>query len=148
MNTYLNKPRKAFGDANGWVYRHTPFNLGQLVRNSSRKTKDEFWHPHDFWHTGFDHSEYYWLDKKPVAIATHPYPIANHRLLTLTNKWPRLRVHECPDRQASWYYPGRTLLFVVTRLDTSIVWPTPEEVQETTRSYLKHHPLEKKLSRA
>jgi hypothetical protein len=135
MRTYLDEPRKAFGIANGWTYRTTSFNLGQLVRNSSRKTKDEFWNPHDYWHDGFDHSEYYWLDKKPIAIVTHPYSGAHERLRPVTEEWKLLRLHECPDKRASWYYPDRTLLFVVTRRNTHVVWPTPEEIERAIEGH-------------
>jgi hypothetical protein len=40
---------------------------------------------------------------------------------------------------ASWYFPSGTIMLAVTRPDVTVVWPTPQQVAETTARWKDAH---------
>src|SRR5271170_7316264 len=106
-----------------------------------------------------DHAQYFWKDRRPVAIVAHNYPAGSRHDYgkeflgrTLTGDEFELDPMFFPDygdnhygvvgiareagelglvthvapagAAASWYFPGHSILLVVTRPGIEVVWPT------------------------
>lgn len=124
------KHQTAFAALNGWRLSDRQFDLVALRdgKNRSRGYITSYG-PHSV----LDHGEFYYgADKRPVAIVGHPYWSTNGKDCRPADQEPEviewatahgLVLRQCPERNASWHFPGWTVLIVLTRPDTPIVWP-------------------------
>jgi hypothetical protein len=121
---YQNMDRQ-FAAANGWKVGRD-FTLDQLIRNSSRRTKEHYFDylPEEF----FDHPTFFVADRKPVAIVVHNYSDPEKTAVYLHDRALRLHVPEA-GKKLSWYYVGGTWPMCVTRSDISeVIRPTEAEL--------------------
>jgi hypothetical protein len=87
-----------------------------LVQDAGRRKMHGGYRYADYWHP-VDHPEWYRKDKWPVAIVGHNYGGAfeDHTLIDLAIRGG-LILHVPPaGTAASWYFPGSTVLLVLTR---------------------------------
>lgn len=111
--------RSEFARRNGWRVTGKEFNPGQLARGSNLTTRaedrDHRWRSDPV----LDHMTYMrepgWHGR-PVAIVSQPYNHVTHDLIDdFCNAWGLgCRIGGFP----SWYFPGKTLLLVFTRMPT------------------------------
>ncbi len=67
-----------------------------------------------------------------LVSCVNPYPEDKTYLQGVEQR--NLIVHHAPaGAAASWYFPGHTLLIVITRPGVEVVWPTDREMAENAK---------------
>lgn len=84
--------------------------------------------PDDAWESwpGRDHVTLFQRNRKPAAIVTEPYGGAGNPRAYIEPLG--LKVHQPPNPYASFWYPGWTLFFVITKPDFGEVRWLPEQL--------------------
>lgn len=121
---------ECFATANGWKVAGASFSLDQLARR-----KRSGW-PNYITDSEVDHPDYFRDGWWPVAVAAHVYATAD-MMREYMRQHPTLVLHVAPEgERASWYFPGGTLLVVITRPDiTRIEWPTEAQMKRRAAAY-------------
>ena len=93
-----------FGQSRGWTWTWNDFSWQQLAGRPRPNSIDTrvVQPPYS------DHTYFYRLNRKPIAIATHPYDMTDERIAELEG-WGAANglVLELPD-WPSWWYPPLT----------------------------------------
>jgi hypothetical protein len=109
---------KEFAALNGWRYSERGFAIKTLARGGTHETREEW-----LWRLNpiclLDHSVYFREIPKPyrpVTIVGQPYESATSmdRGIELARSLG-LELHAPPNSVASWWYPGYTQFFCLTR---------------------------------
>jgi hypothetical protein len=133
LNAARGQAKARFAALNGWRVTDKPFSLRMLVAGSNASRDDDVWSPWGEWEkespTLFDHYSFFrWKDKpwRPAAIVTQPYDAKigdfhkgsaayDVQISAPHADWDRLKA-------ASWYFPGGTAIYCVTRPGITCRW--------------------------
>ena len=127
------RARAEFAHVNGWHVARTKFSFHCLITAKPHHwcfecSQDPLHCAVPFDPHRDDHPEYFrspTLPYRPTAISAHLY--ADDSIVERAREWAivhRLVLHEPPNLQASWYYPGMTRLVVYTRPEVILKWPS------------------------
>jgi hypothetical protein len=127
------RARAEFASVSGWHVARTKFSFHSLIAAKPHHwcfgcSRDPLHCAVPFDPHRDDHPEYFRSPTRPcrpTAISAHLY--ADDSIVEEARQWAiahRLLLHEPPNLQASWYYPGRTRLVVYTRPEVILKWPS------------------------
>jgi hypothetical protein len=144
---YTAKGRQQFACANGWYEAAKEFSFRALA--SGKMHTGGYRGDEHLGRRPLDHPEWFRKDRRPVAIVGHNYrgpDGEDNRDPAATAKRFGLTLHVAPAGDAaSWYYPGATTLLVMTRPETTIIWPTAEEMAGMVVDHANHLERQRKL---
>ena len=121
-----------FTTLNGWTNTLARFSLSTLEMGKCHGR----WEPNPMQEEGdgflFDHCMHFRIGRKTIAIAAQPYEstkVEDFNRLRRTKAFGtyQLEAHTPPNPFASFWFPGRTILVVLTRPGVKVRW-LPEQL--------------------
>jgi hypothetical protein len=110
-----------FAQLNGWRIANKGFSANSL-RYEKGCSRDDY---NGYDSAACDHPEWYRRDRRAICIVAHLYSLPARRAAHIA--WATangLRMHEHPDADASWYYPGGTRVVAYTSTGIKkVIWP-------------------------
>jgi hypothetical protein len=112
--------RAEWAALNGVTVRRQGFSLTHLARAQYPDWRDPSW-CFQTW-PGLDHPHWFWAAHRPATMTVEPYHADALPALRAHAARFGLAVHAPPNPFASFHYPGRTVLAVLTRPGLALRW--------------------------